>query len=98
MMPALRWTVSGHTVLVLSDSVTGRAKVVCQLEGRRVYIGDLLPQVRDVLHAHLSDPMEGIEAWEPDRPWPWRVKHKTHDKHGQALTWLVRQAKHRGTL
>jgi len=97
-MPTLRRTVRGHRLLVLTDGATGRAKVVAQVGPRRVYLGDLLPQVRDVLYAHLSDPMDGIEAWEPDRPWPWRTRHQTLDSHRAALEWLVARAEHRRAL
>ena len=97
-MPTMKTRVAGVSLLVMSDRYTGRGQVVAQAGARRVHMGELFPQVRDELHAHLSDPDPGIEAWEPKRDWPWKQRHQTHDTQEAALVWLVQRAVARGDL
>jgi hypothetical protein len=91
-------TVLGVKLLVMSDSATGRAQVMARSGARRVYLGEMFPQVVDDLYLHLSDPTPGIETWEPDREWPWKTLHATFYREYAALSWLVQRAVQRGDL
>lgn len=97
-MPTKKTTVQGVQLLVMSDRETGRAQVMARSGARKVYLGELIPQVVDDLHLHLSEPTPGIETWEPERPWPWKQRHATFDREYPALAWLVQRAVQRGDL
>lgn len=97
-MPTARKMVDGVSILLMSDTTTGRSHVVARVRGERIHLGELFDQVRDVLHFWLSDPADGVEAWEPERGWPWRQRHATLDTQLEALQWLVARGRARGDL
>ncbi len=97
-MGTRRMRVNSCSLLVMTDRSTGRSHVVAQVRHKRIHLGELFDQVRDELYFWLSDPSPGVEAWEPERGWPWRQRHTTTDTELQALQWLVDRGTARGDL
>lgn len=92
------YRIHGHRVTVYTDDSTGNGRAILARGTRRVYLGELLVQTLDELHPFLSDPTPGVEAWEPERPWPWRQQHYLGADIRDALSWLVRRAHQRGEM
>jgi len=92
------YRVAGLPVTVYTDDTTGNGRAMLRRGPSRVYLGELLVQTLDELHPFLSDPTPGVEAWEPERPWPWRQQHYQAPDTREALSWLVARAVKRGEL